>query len=115
MDDDAALAEGELSAALDGWVAAFDREMEQTGDFAMSVGAMTAHGCFDVRTVVERWIVANPIDDVIFMKGRPEDQEVAPLRPSPRPRRRRRSRSRPHRRSRRGRSSGRPRGYSPRS
>ena len=83
MDDDAALAEGELSAALDGWVAAFDREMEQTGDFAMSVGAMTAHGCFDVRTVVERWIVANPIDDVIFMKGRPEDQEVAPLQPEP--------------------------------
>src|SRR3954453_16043131 len=52
----------EVSAALDGWVVAFDREMEQNGDFATSVAAMTAHGCFDVRGVVERWILANPSD-----------------------------------------------------
>jgi hypothetical protein len=51
----------ERSAALDGWVAAFDREMEQSGDFARSVAAMTEHGCFDVRAVVERWILANPL------------------------------------------------------
>lgn len=85
MDDDATLAEGELSAALEGWVAAFDREMEQTGDFAMSVGAMTAHGCFDVRTVVERWIVANPIEDVIFMKPQPAAQQELLLQPEPEP------------------------------
>jgi hypothetical protein len=86
VNDDAALAEGELSAALDGWVAAFDREMEQTGDFAMSVGAMTAHGCFDVRTVVERWVVANPIGDVIFMKPQPALQEPELLElPQPEP------------------------------
>ena len=75
MDDDSGLVEGELSVALDGWVAAFDREMEQTGDFAMSVGAMTAHGCFDVRTVVERWVLTNPMSDVIFMKPQPASQE----------------------------------------
>ena len=50
----------ERTAALDGWVAAFDREMEQSGDFATSISAMTAHGCFDVRAVVERWMQANP-------------------------------------------------------
>src|SRR3954454_18972509 len=89
VDDDAALAEGELSAALDGWVAAFDREMEQTGDFAMSVGAMTAHGCFDVRTVVERWVLTNPMSDVIFMKSQPAEQdpelELLELAPEPQP------------------------------
>ena len=61
----------ERSAALDGWVVAFDREMEQSGDFATSVGAMTAHGCFDVRGVVERWILANPSDDVPVAQVQP--------------------------------------------
>jgi len=58
------MGDGERSAALDGWVAAFDREMEQTGDFAKSTAAMNAHGCFDVRAVVERWILANPTGSV---------------------------------------------------
>jgi hypothetical protein len=56
----------ERSTALDGWVAAFDREMEQSGDFAASIAVMTAHGCFDVRAVVERWVLANPIGNATF-------------------------------------------------
>ena len=69
----------ERSAALDGWVAAFDREMEQSGDFAMSIGAMTAHGCFDVRAVVERWILANPTGNVTVAQPQPARQEPVPL------------------------------------
>jgi hypothetical protein len=61
----------ERSAALDGWVAAFDREMEQSGDFATSVAAMTAHGCFDVRAVVERWNLANPTGNVAVVPVQP--------------------------------------------
>ena len=60
------------SAALDGWVAAFDREMEQSGDFATSVAAMTEHGCFDVRAVVERWILANPTGTRALAPSPPE-------------------------------------------
>jgi hypothetical protein len=70
----------ERSAALDGWVAAFDREMEQTGDFAMSVGAMTAHGCFDVHAVVERWILANPTRTMTLAQVQPALREAVPLR-----------------------------------
>ena len=50
----------ERSLALAGWVAAFDREMVQSGDFAGTVAVMSANGCFDVRGVVERWILTNP-------------------------------------------------------
>jgi hypothetical protein len=32
---------------------------------------MTAHGCFDVRGVVERWILANPSDDVPVAQVQP--------------------------------------------
>lgn len=71
--------ESERSAALDGWVAAFDREMEQSGDFATSVAAMTAHGCFDVRAVVERWILANPTGKVTLTQLQPALQEPVPL------------------------------------
>jgi hypothetical protein len=70
----------ERSAALDGWVAAFEREMEQTGDFATSVGAMTAHGCFDVHAVVERWILANPTRTMTLAQVQPALREAAPLR-----------------------------------
>jgi hypothetical protein len=74
----------EVSEALDGWVVAFDREMEQSGDFATSVAAMTAHGCFDVRGVVERWIVANPSDSATVtplhaVPDEPEAPEAPPL------------------------------------
>jgi hypothetical protein len=65
-------AEGERSAALDGWVEAFDREMEQTGDFGSSTAAMTAHGCFDVRAVVERWVLANPTGNMPRAQLHPE-------------------------------------------
>jgi hypothetical protein len=68
------------SAALDGWVAAFDREIEQSGNFATSVAAMTVHGCFDVRAVVERWILANPTGSVTVAQLQPALQEPAPLR-----------------------------------
>jgi hypothetical protein len=72
--------DSELSAALDGWVAAFDRELEQTGDFATSVAAMTAHGCFDVHAVVERWILANPTGNVALAELQPAPQKPVPLR-----------------------------------
>jgi hypothetical protein len=70
------------SAALDGWVGSFDRELEQSGDFATSVAAMTAHGCFDVRAVVERWILANPTGDATRVQVQPALQEPVPLRPA---------------------------------
>jgi hypothetical protein len=70
--------DSERSAALDGWVTAFDREMEQCGDFARSIAAMTAHGCFDVRAVAERWILANPTGSVTLPEVQPALQE--PLR-----------------------------------
>jgi hypothetical protein len=69
----------ERSAALEGWVAAFALEMEQSGDFAASVAAMRAHGCFDVRMVVERWILANPTGDRTLAPVQPALQEPAPL------------------------------------
>ena len=71
--------ESELAAALDGWAAAFDREMEQNGDFATSVAAMTEHGCFDVRAVVERWILANPTGSVTM----PAQVQIAVEEPLP--------------------------------
>ncbi len=75
-----AVGDSERSAALDGWVAAFDREMEQSGDFATSIATMTAHGCFDVRTVVERWVAANPTGDALLGHVEPALPEPAPLR-----------------------------------
>lgn len=72
--------DSERSAALDGWVAAFEREIEQSGDFAKSIAAMTAHGCFDVRAVVERWILANPTGTVPLEQMQPALQEPVPLR-----------------------------------
>ena len=71
MLEDEPAGDDERSAALDGWVAAFDREMEQRGDFAAGVAAMTAHGCFDVRAVVERWILANPTGDAMLAPLQP--------------------------------------------
>ena len=72
----------ERSAAIDAWVAAFDREMEQSGDFAASIAAMTAHGCFDVRAVVERWTVAHPTGSATLAQVQPalQFQEPEPLR-----------------------------------
>ena len=72
--------ESERSAALDGWVAAFDREMEN-GDFAASVAAMTAHGCFDVRAVAERWMLANPSGDTALVQVQPAlpEPELEPV------------------------------------
>jgi hypothetical protein len=67
--------DGERSAALDGWVTAFDRELDQSGDFATSVAAMRTHGCFDVRAVVERWVLANPSGDVTLVAVQPVTQE----------------------------------------
>ena len=72
--------ESELAAALAGWAAAFDREMEQNGDFATSVAAMTEHGCFDVRAVVERWVLANPTGSVTPALVQAAVQEPVPLR-----------------------------------
>jgi hypothetical protein len=50
----------ERATAVEAWVASFEHELEQSGNFAASVAAMAAHGCFDVHAVVERWILANP-------------------------------------------------------
>jgi hypothetical protein len=71
--------DSERSAALDGWVVAFDREMEQSGDFAMSIAAIAAHGCFDVRAVAERWTLANPTGTLAQLQ--PAPQEPVPLQP----------------------------------
>jgi hypothetical protein len=79
MLEDEPAGDDERSAALVGWVAAFDRELEQHGDFAAGVAAMTAHGCFDVRAVVERWILANPTGNATFAPPEPELEEPAPL------------------------------------
>src|ERR1700709_884702 len=79
MSEAAPVDDSERSAALDGWVAAFDREMEQSGDFAVSTAAMTAHGCFDVRAVAERWLLANPTGDAILVQVQPPLQDPAPL------------------------------------
>jgi hypothetical protein len=67
--------ESERAAAVGGWVAAFDREMDQTGDFATSVTAMASHGCFDVRAVVECWILANPSGRAAVVHAPPAVQE----------------------------------------
>jgi hypothetical protein len=77
--EDEPAGESERSAALDGWVTAFDRELEQSGDFATSVAAMRAHGCFDVRAVVERWILANPTGDATIAQLQPARPEPMPL------------------------------------
>jgi hypothetical protein len=79
--EDEPAGDSERSAALDGWVAAFDREMEQSGDFATSIAAMTAHGCFDVRAVVERWTLANPTRNLTLAQLQPALQEPVPLKP----------------------------------
>ncbi len=71
MLEDEPTGDDERSAALDGWVAAFDRELAQRGDFAAGVAAVTAHGCFDVRAVVERWVLANPSGDAVLMPPEP--------------------------------------------
>ena len=91
--------DSERSAALAAWVAAFDREMERSGNFATSVAAMTAHGCFDVRAVVERWILANPTGDVSLARSQSALQEpvleeppaLEAARPEPAPRAERKS------------------------
>ena len=67
--------ESERNVALDGWVAAFDREMEQSGDIAASTAAVAAHGCFDVRAVVERWILTNPTAGAALAQVQPAPQE----------------------------------------
>ena len=63
--EDASQIELERAAALEAWAAAFDREMVQSGDFAGTVAVMSANGCFDVRGVVERWILTNPTEPLI--------------------------------------------------
>jgi hypothetical protein len=73
--------ESERSAALAGWVVAFDREMVQSGDFATSVAAMSAHGCFDVRAVAERWILANPTGTMTLVQVEPALPEPVPVLP----------------------------------
>jgi len=73
--------DSERSAALEGWVAAFDDEFEQCGDFSTSVAAMKEHGCFDVRAVVERWILANPCGDATLLHLVPPLEESVPPEP----------------------------------
>ena len=63
--EDTSQIDQERAAALEAWAAAFDREMVQSGDFAGTVAVMSANGCFDVRGVVERWILTNPTGALI--------------------------------------------------
>jgi hypothetical protein len=77
---------GKLAAALEGWVAAFDRAIEESGDFAASVATMTADGCFDVRAVVERWVLANPSGTATVVQQPPAAPEpIVPAEPVPEP------------------------------
>jgi hypothetical protein len=78
--------DGDLSSAVDGWVAAFDREMEQSGDFAASIAAITAHGCFDVRAVAERWMQAQQTGAPQLVPVQPAPVapvELVPVEPAP--------------------------------
>ncbi|MDX6621168.1 MAG: hypothetical protein QOK36_3554 [Gaiellales bacterium] len=79
--EDEPAGDNERSAALDGWVVAFDHEVAQSGDFATSVAAMTTHGCFDVRAVVERWILANPSGDATLAQLQPAVPLPVPTQP----------------------------------
>jgi hypothetical protein len=72
--------DSDRSAALDGWVAAFDRELEQGLGFAACVAAITAHGCFDVRATVERWVLANPSDGAAAPAAQPLPEAPDPPR-----------------------------------
>lgn len=76
--EEAPAGDSDRSEALAGWVAAFDDELEQCGDFSTSVAAMKAHGCFDVRAVVERWVIANPGGDATLSHSRPALQQPSP-------------------------------------
>ena len=76
--DDESERQRERSAALEAWVAAFDRDMVQSDDFAATVAAMAAHGCFDLRGVVERWILANPTVDATVTRPQLLPQDPAP-------------------------------------
>src|SRR5436305_8915300 len=60
----------ERATAIEAWVASFQHELDQSGNFAASVAAMATHGCFDVRAVVERWILANPTADAPVARPR---------------------------------------------
>ena len=80
--DDEPQGDRERSEAVDAWVTAFDREIAQRGDFAASVAAISAHGCFDVRAVAERWILANPNGDVA-VAPRSVAAESPPFEPAP--------------------------------
>jgi hypothetical protein len=73
--DDESQRDRERSEAIEAWVAAFGREMAQTGDLAAAVATMSAHGCFDLRAVVERWVMSNPTGDVVVAYARPVLQE----------------------------------------
>ena len=70
--EDASQIDQERAAALEAWAAAFDREMVQSGDFAGTVAVMSANGCFDVRGVVERWVLTNPTG-ALFVSTPPAD------------------------------------------
>jgi hypothetical protein len=76
--EDASQIELERAAALEAWAAAFDREMVQSGDFAGTVAVMSAHGCFDVRGVVERWILTNPTEPLIVSPPPADPWESVP-------------------------------------
>jgi hypothetical protein len=71
----------ERATAVEAWVASFDHELEQSGNFAAAVAAMAAHGCFDVRAVVERWILANPTAAAPVMRPRLVPEEPRRLLP----------------------------------
>jgi len=75
MFEDESQQDRERAEAIDAWAAAFDRELAQTGDFAAAVATMAAHGCFDLRAVVERWVISNPTGDVVVAYARPAVQE----------------------------------------
>ncbi|HET6171988.1 MAG TPA: hypothetical protein VFD90_05260 [Gaiellales bacterium] len=64
---------------MEAWVEAFDGEIVQCGDFAATVRTMSANGCFDVRAVVERWILANPTGNVAVPRPQLVLEEPVPV------------------------------------
>jgi hypothetical protein len=81
MSADAESQQHERAAAIEAWVASFQHELEQSGTFAAAVAAMAAHGCFDVRAVVERWILANPTAEAPVARPRLVPEEPVRLLP----------------------------------
>jgi hypothetical protein len=81
MSADAESQQHERATAIEAWVASFQHELDQSGNFAAAVAAMAAHGCFDVRAVVERCVLANATAEAPVARPRLLPEEPVRLLP----------------------------------